>query len=303
MNPTTTQLLHAVAVAECRSFSAAARQCKVAQPTISNSVSDLEELLGKRIFRRSTRKVETTPFGDAILPAIAEAVAAIDRVTVEAQALINPANRLLRVAFTPLLDIGTIDPLFSAYRLKHPDVEIVYKECTHESLAERLTLEQIDVAFAHDMPRHADLRRCPLFADPLHYVPANGLTGDEGATVTVDAFGDTPLLLTNGSCGLAPTTLRLFQQSGTDPHLYAGRAMTHAALKDWAELGLGGAILPSSKLGPDPSRYPRVVVGGAPQRLEYQAVWAKSSEATDHLAMFFRQLPKVSAAIFHQNVA
>ena len=297
MRPSIAQLQHATMVATCGSFSAAARRCNVSQPTISNSVSDLEDLLGKRLFRRSTRRVETTPFGEQMLPVIAEAVAAVDRVTAEAEARINPQRKLLRIAYTPLLDIGQVDAICAGFRLANPEVEIVYKECAHESLEARLLAEQIDIVFAHDVPKQKEFRRCSLYLDPLHYVPATGRSDAAGGTVPLAAVVEAQLLLTEGSCGLAPTTLKLLETNGFVPQLYAGRAMTHASLRDWAELGLGGAILPYSKLMPTPEAFPRVEVDGTPQRIEFQAVWAKASEATDHLQRFFKQIPQAAAAL------
>ena len=59
-------LRYAASVAELGSFSAAARACSVSQPTVSNAIADLEELLGARIFERSTRKLALTPAGNAL---------------------------------------------------------------------------------------------------------------------------------------------------------------------------------------------------------------------------------------------
>jgi len=116
MKFTLIQLLHAHRVASCGSFSEAARQCNVSQPTISNNVSELESIIGKKLFKRSTRKVELTPFGESLMPAIEDALNSSARVETEAKALIDPSQKLLRVAFTPLLDIGQVNALCAECR-------------------------------------------------------------------------------------------------------------------------------------------------------------------------------------------
>lgn len=301
MRPSVSQLQHTVAVAKAGSFSKAARELNVSQPSVSNSVSDLEEMLGKNIFRRSTRSVKLSPFGEALLPTLIDAVSAVDRVFIEANSIINPDKKLLRVAFTPLLDIGRVDSFLSAYRLGNPEVEVVFKECAHESLEERLLSEQIDVAFAHDVPKNRELRRCTLFFDSLHYIPVNGDVEVAQTKVSINHIALNPLLLTNGSCGLAPTTLKMFELEGIEPSLYIGRAMTHSGLKDWAELGLGGAVLPGSKLMPNPNTYPVVEIHGIVQKIEYQAVWAKSSESAFHLGQLFKQIPKIATSVSRES--
>lgn len=297
MKHTLIQLHHAALVAKHGSFSEAARQCHVAQPTISNNVSDLEEILGKRLFERSTRKVKLTPFGRSLLPAINDALASAERVRSEAEAQINPEKKLLSIAFTPLIDIGRINTLCAAYRSSHSDVEIVFKECTHDSLEERLRNEQVDIVCAHDVNKHRDFDRCDLFQDTLHYLPINADTTDYPKTVTLESIAHQTLLLTMGSCGLAPTTQSLFEDAGLNPPFYQGRAMTHSGLQEWVELGLGGAILPASRISGDPNQFPKIDVGGKLQSISHEAIWLKSSRSTRHLNAFFSLLPKVTASL------
>jgi molybdenum-dependent DNA-binding transcriptional regulator ModE len=56
-------LRYAQAVAETKSFSAAARAYGVTQPALSNGIAKLEERLGEKLFDRSPRGVTQTSFG------------------------------------------------------------------------------------------------------------------------------------------------------------------------------------------------------------------------------------------------
>ena len=69
-------LRYAQAVAETKSFSAAARAYGVTQPALSNGIAKLEERLGEKLFDRSPRGVTQTAFGAHILPLIERALAA-----------------------------------------------------------------------------------------------------------------------------------------------------------------------------------------------------------------------------------
>lgn len=53
-----------LAVAEYKSFSAAARHIGVAQPALSTTIRDLETELGVRLLDRTTRRVELTQAGE-----------------------------------------------------------------------------------------------------------------------------------------------------------------------------------------------------------------------------------------------
>ena len=70
------QLRFANALARSGSFTAAAAECFVTQPTLSNGIAQLESELGERLFLRTTRKVTLTPFGTHLMPSIAEVLRA-----------------------------------------------------------------------------------------------------------------------------------------------------------------------------------------------------------------------------------
>ena len=60
------QLRSFVAVVRCGSFTQAAQQLFVSQPTISAHVRALEEELGRELILRTTKAIEVTPKGKEI---------------------------------------------------------------------------------------------------------------------------------------------------------------------------------------------------------------------------------------------
>ncbi len=302
MRPTLVQLRNATLVAEAGSFSEAARRANISQPSISASISDLEAILGRSVFARTTRKVELTAFGRALLPSIIEVIAAVDSLQLEAKALIEPEQPLIRVAFTPLLDIRRIDALFKAYQRQNPAVHVVFKECSVGGLEQRLLDEQIDIAFGVGLSSARDRHRCPLFDDPLHLIPPFGAPDDANATMALTDIVNETILLTAGECGLAPATERLFAEAGLETSYYPGRAMSHAALQEWAELGLGAALLPASRIVGDPGRFPTVTSGGRSAVIRHEAVWQGDVRSVPHIGAFLSTLPATARALVKSGV-
>ena len=62
------------AVAERRSFSAAAEQLHIAQPLLSRRIKNLERRLGGELFERSQRRVRITELGQLLLPHAQEVI-------------------------------------------------------------------------------------------------------------------------------------------------------------------------------------------------------------------------------------
>src|ERR1700754_132957 len=72
------QLSQFLAVAEDRHFTRAAARVHLTQSSLSSSIRALEQELGCDLFVRSTRQVELTEAGRALLPAARSAVAAAE---------------------------------------------------------------------------------------------------------------------------------------------------------------------------------------------------------------------------------
>ena len=83
------QLRFASALASTSSFTAAAAQCCVTQPTLSNGIAQLERELGDRLFIRTTRKVGLTAFGTHMLPYLLEVLSAQGNLLQQAQVFKN----------------------------------------------------------------------------------------------------------------------------------------------------------------------------------------------------------------------
>ena len=62
------QLRYFAAVARTGNFSRAARECRVAQPSLSQQILKLEDEVGERLFERTQRRALLTPAGSLFLP-------------------------------------------------------------------------------------------------------------------------------------------------------------------------------------------------------------------------------------------
>jgi DNA-binding transcriptional LysR family regulator len=79
MSPELRHLRSFLAVAEERSFSAAARRLHLSQQALSRSVQQLERELGTSLFDRDARPIELTAAGEAMLASTRRSIAAADQ--------------------------------------------------------------------------------------------------------------------------------------------------------------------------------------------------------------------------------
>lgn len=156
------------AVARAGSFTKAAADLGIAQPSLSEQITKLEHSLGAALFERLNRRTELTPLGEAILgkaQALLEDAAALrDHFDSAREGVRGP----LRVGAIP-----TILPYFLAPRLREfterfPDIDLHVREGTTAELVEQVLEGVIDVAVLSLPVEAAGLVMKELFRDPLY---------------------------------------------------------------------------------------------------------------------------------------
>ncbi|HEB89510.1 MAG TPA: LysR family transcriptional regulator [Deltaproteobacteria bacterium] len=113
-----------LAVAESRSFSAAAHLLGVGQPTVSRRIAGLEGRLGCQLFTRGKQGAELTDWGAKLLPAaeqMARWAAEFGRLAQGAEE--TPAG-IVRIAAPPGLAVEVLAPLAARVRDRLPEIRL-----------------------------------------------------------------------------------------------------------------------------------------------------------------------------------
>lgn len=123
MNDRLQQLALFVRTLESGSFSKAARQFGLSQPSASRAIAALERRLGVKLLVRTTRQVSATDAGEALLARARDALLAID----EAESAARGADQLsgvLRVALPPGYGAWRVAPLLPVFVAQNPLLKI-----------------------------------------------------------------------------------------------------------------------------------------------------------------------------------
>jgi DNA-binding transcriptional LysR family regulator len=286
------QLQFAAHVAETQSFSRAAELCFATQPTLSNAISQLEETLGGRLFNRTTRRVDLTPFGEYMLPRIKEVLLSLDELTKAAESFHNPAHKILRIGFSPLVDMQRLDRVLIPFRQLNPDIAIFFKECFIDDLVERLSRGQIDIQILPTVTERDRDDACLFYRDPLYYLPAaDDSQVSNHLSFKIADLPAAPIILTGGGCGLNAALSTLLRSQGAELHPYAGQALTYQVIEDWVSLGIGAGILPKAKISPDNrASYPLLIDKGEPAYFSFEWSWKPENAVSDHVKSFINYI-------------
>ncbi|MFL1430883.1 MULTISPECIES: LysR family transcriptional regulator [unclassified Nocardiopsis] len=178
------QVEYFIAVAEERSFTRAAERTHVSQSGLSAAIRTLERELGSPLFHRTTRSVELSPAGFALLP---KARGMLDLAAAGRDAVAATTTHLqgsLRLGSEQCLGVIDITELLARFHRRHPHVDIVFDQAGSTTLLERMRQGTLDVAFVATAGTHRPtdrLRWLPLAAEPLLLLcpPEHPLTEQE----------------------------------------------------------------------------------------------------------------------------
>ena len=240
------QLEYFVAVAEECHFTRAAQRLHVAQSGLSASIRSLERELGATLFLRSTRQVELTEAGRALL---VEARRALTNVAAARDAVAAVQGLLRgRLAVGTLQCLCTVDlpEILSRFSQAHPGVDIQLRHDCSSALVEQVRAGRLDVAFVTRPARIPD----EVMITPLDTMPLMLACGPEhpfAARDRVDLreLDGLPFVDYHPDWGTRETVDRLLAANCVDRHVALEVNDVHSLL-DLVGNGLGVAILPGN---------------------------------------------------------
>lgn len=140
-------LRYFVAVAEELHFGRAAARLHLAQPPLSQQIKALEEEVGARLLRRTSRSVALTPAGEAFLPQARAALESAARAADEARAAAEGRAGLLVLGFVnPAMD-GFLSEAVAAFRTLAPGVSLRLRELSSQAQLEELRAGRLHAGF------------------------------------------------------------------------------------------------------------------------------------------------------------
>ncbi|NKY50726.1 LysR family transcriptional regulator [Nocardia vermiculata] len=278
------QMRYVIAVAETNSFTRAAERCLVVQSALSHQIARLERELGAKLFERTSRRVRTTPAGEAFLPAARQCLDAAERAAAEVAAAVGEIRGQLRVGLIPTVAAVDIPVGLREFRTRYPHVQIRLRVAASEELAEQVEQGELDVAFL-GLPITArpsgvaalELARDRLVALVAPDHPLATETAVDLRTLASEVFVDLPA----GTAGRAQSD-QAFAAAGLDRVIAYEVTTADSMMARLVEQGLGVAML-ASRYVPRLRGVVAVEVTDAPMRVEY-AVWSHSGSTPAAIA-------------------
>lgn len=141
------QLRYLVALADERSFTRAAAREHIAQPALSQQLQRLEAEVGLPLAERTTRSVTMTAAGEALAGRARRILAEVEAAREELMSLRGVVTGHVVVGAMHTMGPVDLSIVLAAFHERHPGVELTVCEEPSEELAERLRVDELDLAF------------------------------------------------------------------------------------------------------------------------------------------------------------
>jgi DNA-binding transcriptional LysR family regulator len=247
----TARQLHAVlAVAEYNSFIAAASFLKTSQPALTRTIRRVEDVLGVRLFDRTTRRVAITAAGKEFV-AVAERILNDLRISVGSMREIGAEQRG-RIIVSSIMSVanGLFPAIVAKYRASRPGIEIVLREGVHGTVVEdvRSGAADLGVTYVDDVPEFVAAKRVSREVFEV-ILPRNHplIKSSRRSSVTLAELAGFPLV----SLPYESRTRRIIDGAAAG----AGYALQHVAtvtqfatMMSFVRAGVGIAIVPSGAI-------------------------------------------------------
>jgi DNA-binding transcriptional LysR family regulator len=168
MNLTTRQLRAFVLLAQTLSFHKTAEMLHVTQPTLSKLLKEIEEVMGTKLFERSTRMVRLSREGQDILEIARGITAHYEHGMLELTQRLRDRNNRVAVAALPTLAASLLPQLLKNLAQVNPNARIDVHDPIASEALQLLRDRRVDIAVtAMGDEGSPDLLYQELFAEPF----------------------------------------------------------------------------------------------------------------------------------------
>jgi DNA-binding transcriptional LysR family regulator len=285
-----------VATAEEGHFGRAAERSNIVQSGLSASIRSLERELGTRLFNRTTRRVELTESGRALLPEARRVLAATASAR-EAVADVEGLERgTLSLGIMQSLVAVRLPALLARFHSLHPAIDIRLRQAGAGLLLQDVREGRLELAFASfpDETPPAGLVGHELLNETMTLACASDHPLAEKASVSLADLRGEDFVDGHQDWGMRIANDRAFAAAGLDRHV-AFEINDLQTILDLVADGLGVAILPRS-LAPLRTRLRFVRLRGRPPRWNVTLVAPAHLELSAAARAFFEMVVGVSAS-------
>jgi len=242
----TRTLRYFVAVAEERHFGRAAERLLIAQPPLSQQIRRLEKSLGTKLLNRTTRSVEMTAAGEALLVRGRRILEDLRAVETDVRRMGQGLQGTLNIGFTGSATYGLMPRVVRETHRAYGGMALgVSGELLTPALVAQLLDHRVDIAVLRPPVHTVDVEVAVVARERLvAALPAHSLLAERGALSLADLAGQPLVGYPEGSSVSAAVAAECLHRGIS--LTYEQRVSETSTLLSLVAAGVGAAVVPES---------------------------------------------------------
>ncbi len=290
------------AIVRLGSFTRAAEELFLTQPTVSMQIKKLSDSTGLALFEQKGRSVKPTDAGNELYAACREIFQTLSNLEMKIAEIKGIQRGRLRLGVISTAKY-VAPQLLGEFSKLHPGIELALKVTNRERILERIQSNEDDLYIMGQAPdKEIDVEVFPFSPNPLVMVAwrDHPLAGKKN--ISLEEIAEEHFILREPGSGTRDAVLRMFQERGLKPkvrmELGSNEAIKHAVAG-----GLGIAVLSLHSLALDGTDGPIVLldVEGFPIERKWYLVYPKG-KALSVVSQAFLEFALEIEPRIHENL-
>lgn len=219
-------------VAEKGSFSGAAQALHMTQPAVTMQVQSLEEYFGTKLFSRTTKKIELTEAGRALLPFAKRSIDLMRETETGMSRFTHMLEGRLQLGASLTIGEYILPRILGPFGKEFPHISVSMKVMNTTQILDEILQHQLTFGLVEAPIQHPDVQMEPVLSDELKLIVPSGHELAKQERVTLEEALQYPFVLREQGSGTRRVMEEEMLRRGKDP----------SAMKILMELGSTGAV-------------------------------------------------------------
>ncbi|MFT5873511.1 MAG: DNA-binding transcriptional LysR family regulator [Clostridium sp.] len=213
------QLQYFQMVCQLNNITQAAEKLYVTQPTITNSIKNLEKELSIVLFDRSKKQLLPTAEGRVFLKRVDEILRQVDNATSEMKEYHDVKKGLLTIGVPPMIGTFLFPKLLINFQKSYPNIKLNITEYGSNTIKRMIEKEDIDLGLIIADSTNKLLSSLPISNSEIVICFKKEHPLSKQSTITFKDIKSEPIILLNEGFYIRQKVLESFNESNIQPNI------------------------------------------------------------------------------------
>ncbi len=289
LRPTIRHLVVLKTVVEERNVTKSATLLNSSQPALSRTIKELEEIVGRQLFDRTTRSINPTSAGRELYARAVQILGDLDSAVASARDVADGRSGELKIGYMDFAIVGQLSGILRRFSENNPRVRVDAQWHMSQNQVDLLTKGQIDVGFISGSPNLADLEKREISRERLIAVfPENHPLAQKATLGLSDLNGENFVIGDENWFHYTDLLMELCVQQGFVPRV-SQTSRTRDGILGFVLAGAGITIYPECILNAPRQGLRFVPIKDVGRPVIISVIWRRNSQ-NPVLSSFLREI-------------